>query len=53
MGRAPADVEEWLGIKGGGPGEGTGEFVNWVSPREVVEDGRTEGGEGEVLYPTE
>lgn len=24
MGRAPTDVEEWLGIKRGGPGKGTG-----------------------------
>ena len=24
MGRAPADVEEWLGIKRGGPGQGAG-----------------------------
>ena len=26
MGRASAEVEEWLGIERGGPGEGTGKL---------------------------
>ena len=51
MGRTPADVEEWLGIKRCGPGQGAGKWS-----RRILRESTAfwiEDWEGALLYPAE